>query len=161
MPRHSQPKRVRKDAVKQDETYRRIVKAFVDLLTQQGYVAKDEVLKEAEATAWATLVRWAYVVDFVTTEYPGVVLLALTWRYFASPRNKAAHSVEPGKYIAPNYTTAAGFASVAQFVQAGARNLAIAQAKYSQQQIAAARAIDTAERFNAMLSTAPALAMTP
>jgi hypothetical protein len=148
-------KPLRRTAARQDETYGKIVQAFLNLLHEQGgVISKEDVLKEAQATAWASLVRWAYVIDFVTKENPGVVILCLTWRFFASPRNKKAHSVEPSKYVARNYTAASGFASVAQFVEGGERNRDIALAKFSQEQIAAARAVEGARRFGAMIPTA-------
>ena len=151
----AQPKRFTKEQAKQDSVYRSVVKAFDELLADAGFVSKEEVLKKAEALAWRTHLRWGYVVDFVTEDYAGVVLLALTWRYFASPRNKKAHSVDPGKYVAPNYTVAEGFASVAQFVQQGERERLIAQSKYSQQKIAAARMLEKAEGFGTVIANNP------
>ena len=159
--RRTQPKRLTRARARHDETYQRIIAAFCDRLAERGFVEKDEVLQLANATAWATQVKWGYILEFVTTEQPGVVIISLTWRYFASPRNKQAHSVEPSKYTAPNYTVAAGFGSVAQFVQLGERERDIALAKYSQQQIAAARAMEGAERFNAVITAAPPLALSP
>jgi hypothetical protein len=80
-------KHLRRTAARQDDTYGKIVQAFLNLLHEQGgVISKEDVLKEAQATAWASMVRWAYVIDFVTKENPGVVILCLTWRFFASPR---------------------------------------------------------------------------
>lgn len=144
----------RKDA-REDELYRRIVVALVELVSINGHASKDEVLKEARAVTWAAMIRWKYVVEFVTTEFAGVMILGLTARYYASPRNKKMHSVEPGKYCATNYSSAKGFASVAQFVQLGVREREIALAKYSQQQIAASRALENAERLNDVIVKSP------
>jgi hypothetical protein len=152
-----QHKPLRKSAARQDRTYGRILQAFCDLLLKKTCATKEEVLKDAQASAWAAQVRWNYLIEFISTENPGVMILSLNRRYFISPRIKEAHSVDPGKYLAPNYTVAKGFASVAQFVQMSERNRAIAQAKYTQQQIAAAMALESAERFNAAI--APPAAM--
>jgi hypothetical protein len=145
-------RRVSTETIRKDDTYAKIFDTFVDLLQQKGGgVTKDEVLVAARATAWRTMVPWKKLIEWVT-EKPNVVILPLTWRNFASERDKAAHSVDPSKYLAPNYTSAMGFADLVPFVEHSERNRSIALTKYSQQQLAAARALEKAERFNAAIS---------
>jgi len=145
--------RIRTTALRSDDTYGRIYDTFVELLKQHPEgVIKDEILRDAKAKAWKTSMPWKRIVHWVT-EQPGVVILPLTWRSFASPKDKKAHSVDPSKYLAPNYSTAAGFADLVPFVEHSERNRQIALTKYTQQQLAAARAVERAEQFSAAIGS--------
>lgn len=153
MARRIKSQRVRTSKLREDKTFASIHDALVDGLSAHGDgVRKEDVLAAAGATAWRSAVSWKKVVHWVT-ETPGVVILPLTWRYFASDRDKNAHSVDPAKYLAPNYSQAEGFADLVPFVEHSARNRQIALTKYSQQQLAAARALEKAERLNQAITS--------
>lgn len=144
-------RRVRTTTIRADGTYAKIFTSFVELLKERGDgVTKDEVLAAADATAWRAVIQWKKLIEWVM-EQPNVVILPLTWRNFASPRDKKAHSVDPSKYLAPNYSIAMGFADLVPFVEHSERNRQVALTKYTQQQLAAARALERAERFSAAI----------
>ena len=150
------PARLYRADARADSTYTRVLEALVEALTRNAIATKKEIFKEAQAETWKEMIRWPFVINWAQMENPGVIILPLSARYFQPPRSKS-HTSVLGKYVSPNYTQAAGFASLAQFVQISERNRGIALAKYSQQQIVAAKALESAERFSATIGNAPAL----
>jgi hypothetical protein len=147
--------RVRTTDLRGDDTFARIYNTFIDLLKDSGSgVTKEEVLTVAKAAAWRGSVSWKKLVDWAT-EQPNVVILPLTWRNFRPDHDKEAHSANPSKYLAPNYSQAAGFADLVPFVECSERNRQIALTRYSQHQLAAARALERAERYSAVIEAHP------
>lgn len=141
--------RLYKEDARRDPTYSSVVEAMNDLLLDRCWVSKNEILKRARATAWKSQIRWAWVLEFITA--PGSLILPLSSQYWLRRQRR---SVLPSKYVAPNYTSARGFASVSEFVLLGELERSIALAKFSQTQISAAKAVDISVRLNEVITTA-------
>ena len=146
-------KRVSFKELSQDDLYNRITEITIATMVRKGHASKDEVLEAARATAQRGSIRWDLVNRMIRKRNPNCCLLSLSWRYYANPRNKKAHSELPSAYIAPNYTLAAGFADVVRYVGLGQKEKSIAEAKYSQQRIIASRALDVATTFDVAIHT--------
>jgi hypothetical protein len=147
-------------AVRQSDTaFEHVWDAFVALIAANAFASKHDILKEANHLGLADNFPWISLVNVSRGKQPWVLILPLTKLIFVGPRAKSRQGVTPNRYISPTYKHAYGFASVAQFVQLGDLHREIAEVKYKQQEIVAARAMERVENFRGALAM-PAAAPT-
>jgi hypothetical protein len=135
-----------------DTTFMKVKDTFIGLVTDHGFASKDEVMREAGAFGFRDSFPWVSLITVIRRQQPQVLVLSLSRLIFYGPRALARQGVTPNQYTSRTYKAAYGFASVAQFVQLGELHRQIAEVKYKQQEITAARAMQRVEHFRDVLA---------
>lgn len=140
-----------------DAGYVAVLGAMTSLLLHYPVVRKTRVLTTADVPSWRGYGRWATLVHFMEDENPNSIILPLMDVYFLGKNNQRRLVASPRQFIAPNFTIAAGFADLAPFAALNDESRSIALARYSLQEIVAAKALERAQRLSdAIALPAPA-----